>query len=149
MNTANVNIRQFVFPKHSMLVETGRLCFFAKAIGETDPVYTDEAAARAAGHRALPVPPTFLFCLEMERPDPFGWLAELGLDLGRILHGEQSFTYHAPCYAGDTLHFETKITDSYEKKGGALLFIVKDAVVRNQDGAHVADLRTTLAQRNG
>ena len=142
-------ITGFVFPPHRMTVEAGRLRFFAKAIGETDAIYTDEATARAAGHRAMPVPPTFLFCLEMERPDPFGWITELGLDLGRILHGEQSFTYHAPCYAGDTLHFEAKITDSYEKKGGALLFIVKDAVVRNQDGAHIASLRTTLVHRNG
>jgi acyl dehydratase len=141
-------ITNFVFPPHSMTVEAGRLRFFAKAIGETNPVYSDEAAARAAGYRALPVPPTFLFCLEMERPDPCGWIAALGLDLGRILHGEQSFTYHAPCYAGDTLFFDAKIIDSYEKKGGALLFIVKDAVVRNQDGTHIADLRTTLVHRN-
>ena len=51
-------------------VEKGRLRMFAKAIGETDPIYTDEAAAQAAGYRSLPVPPTFLFCLEMEQPDP-------------------------------------------------------------------------------
>lgn len=142
----NNSITSFVFPAHSMTVEAGRLRFFAKAIGETDAIYTDDAAA--TGQRALPVPPTFLFCLEMDRPDPFGWVAALGLDLGRILHGEQSFTYHAPCYAGDTLHFEAKITDSYEKKGGALLFIVKDAAVCNQDGVHIADLRTTLVHRN-
>jgi hypothetical protein len=136
----------YTFPPHNMTVEAGRLRFFAKAIGETDAIYTDEVAV--AGQRGLPVPPTFLFCLEMERPDPFGWIAALGLDLGRILHGEQSFTYHTPCYAGDTLHFEAKITDSYEKKGGALLFIVKGAAVRNQDGVHIADLRTTLVHRN-
>lgn len=139
----------YTFPPHSMIVEAGRLRFFAKAIGETDPIYTDEKAAQAAGYAALPVPPTFLFCLEMERPDSFGWIAELGLDLGRILHGEQTFTYHAPAIAGDTLHFEAKITDSYEKKGGALLFLVKDATVRNQNGVHVADLRTVLVHRNG
>src|SRR5213076_1850421 len=40
-------------------VEKGRLRFFAKAIGESDPVYTDESAARDAGHPTLPVPPTF------------------------------------------------------------------------------------------
>ena len=53
----------------SVEVEKGKLRFFAKAIGETDPVYTDPAAARDAGHRDLPVPPTFLFCLEMEGPN--------------------------------------------------------------------------------
>ena len=44
-------------------VEKGRLRFFAKAIGETDPVYTDEAAAKAAGYKSLPAPPTFALCL--------------------------------------------------------------------------------------
>ncbi len=33
--------------KFSVDVEKGRLRFFAKAIGETDPVYTSEAAAIA------------------------------------------------------------------------------------------------------
>ena len=42
--------------------------FFAAAIGETDPVYTDLDAARAAGHRDLPVPPTFLFASSWSGP---------------------------------------------------------------------------------
>ena len=44
-------------PGFDVLVEKGRLRFFAKATGQTDPVYSDEAAARAAGHPGLPVPP--------------------------------------------------------------------------------------------
>ncbi len=37
-------------PGHTAEVEKGRLRLFAKVIGETDPIYTDEAAAaRAAG----------------------------------------------------------------------------------------------------
>ena len=44
----------------------GRLRFFAKAIGETDPVYTDDAAARDAGYPDLPAPPTFLFAAELD-----------------------------------------------------------------------------------
>ena len=70
--------RQYIghtMPKFSVPVETGRLRFFAKAMGQTDPVYTDEAAAQAAGHPGLPVPPTFFFCLEMESPDPAAWAA--------------------------------------------------------------------------
>ena len=129
------------------MVERGRLRFFAKAIGETDPVYTDETAARAAGHPSLPVPPTFLFCLEMERPEPFAWFPLVGLDLARILHGEQMFTYYAMAYAGDTLHFDSRITDIYSKKGGALEFLVKDTRVINQQGVHVADLRSVTIQR--
>ena len=44
-------------PPYAVDVEKGRLKFFAKAIGQTDPVYTDEATAKAAGHPSLPVPP--------------------------------------------------------------------------------------------
>ena len=51
------------FPDHAAQVEAGQLRFFAKAIGETDPISSDEDAAKAAGHPALPVPPTFFFSL--------------------------------------------------------------------------------------
>lgn len=134
---------------HTVLVEAGRLKFFAKAVGETNPVYTDPAAAKAAGYRDLPVPPTFLFSLDLEQPDPFGWFNTLGLDLARVLHGTQKFVYHRPACAGDTLTFASKITDIYAKKGGALEFIVKETKVTDASGAPVADLVSTIIQRNG
>lgn len=136
-----------VVTAHEVVVERGRLRLFAKAIGEIDLVYTDESAARAAGHPSLPVPPTFLFCLEMEQPEPFAWFPLVGLDLARILHGEQTFTYYAMAYAGDTLHFDSRITDIYSKKGGALEFLVKVTRVINQQGLHIADLRSVTIQR--
>ena len=73
-------------PAHTVEVEKGRLRFFAKAIGERNPVYTDESAARAAGYRSLPVPPTLLFSLDNEVPDPFAYLTDMGVDVRRILH---------------------------------------------------------------
>ena len=48
-------------PASVLPIERSRLQFFAKAIGETNPVYTDVAAARDAGYPDLPAPPTFLF----------------------------------------------------------------------------------------
>jgi acyl dehydratase len=132
----------------SIAVEPGRLRFFAKVIGETDPVYLDEAAARAAGHPALPVPPTFLFCLEIDAFDSIGTARLTRLEESRILHGEQRFTYHAMAYAGDTLTFDLTIADVYQKKGGALDFLVKDTRVTNQHGRHIADLRSIVVQRN-
>ncbi|CAG4886966.1 MaoC family dehydratase N-terminal domain-containing protein [Paraburkholderia saeva] len=130
-------------------VENGRLRFFAKATGETSPIYTDEAAAHAAGHPALPVPPTFLMCLNSGIGDTRASLAILQLDLGRILHAEQAFDYRRMAYAGDTLRFETKIEDIYDKKGGALHFVVQATRVTNQHDEHVADLRSTLVERRG
>lgn len=143
--------RQYIghrFPIFQVEVEKGRLRFFAKAIGETDPVYFDEKAAKAAGHPGLLVPPTFLFCLEMESPDPAAIRNLLGLDYRRLLHGEQGFVYHAPVYAGDTLSFDQRIEDIYDKKNGALEFVLRKTRVTNQHQKLVAELRTVTVMRN-
>ena len=124
-------------------VEVGRLRLFAKAIGERNPVYTDLAAARDAGYPGLPVPPTYLFCLEMDAPDPAEMKTLLGIELAHLLHGEQHFSYERMVFSGDVLRFEPRVADVYEKKGGALEFAVRDTRVSNQFGQHVADLRWT------
>ncbi|MGJ7509805.1 MaoC family dehydratase N-terminal domain-containing protein [Variovorax sp. GT1P44] len=134
-------------PVYKATAEAGQLRFFAKAIGETDPVYIDESAARDAGHPGLPLPPTFLFSLEFQIPSN-AWRDELGIITSRILHGEETFKYHRMAYAGDTLQFETHIADIYDKKGGALSFVVRESRVTNQRGEHVADLRSVLVHKN-
>ncbi|ASW02309.1 MaoC family dehydratase N-terminal domain-containing protein [Paraburkholderia aromaticivorans] len=136
-----------VVPAFRTVAEAGRLRFFAKATGETNPIYVDESAARDAGHPNLPLPPTFLFSLELEQPDK-SWRDEIGIQVARILHGEQSFAYHRMAYAGDVLLFECHIADIYDKKGGALDFVVRETRVTNQKGEHVADLRSVLVHRN-
>ena len=128
-------------------IERGRLRFFAKAIGETDPVYTDLDAARAAGHADLPAPPTFLFSAELDSDATFGMLRMLGVDLTKILHGEQSFRYFASVVAGDTVTVRSHIEDIYGKKGGALQFVVKQSEVVNQRDQKVAELRCVLVVR--
>ncbi|MFB4280386.1 MULTISPECIES: MaoC family dehydratase N-terminal domain-containing protein [unclassified Nonomuraea] len=131
-------------PELTVEVERGRLRMFARTIGECDPVYTEVAAARAAGHPDLPVPPTFLFCLEMERPDPLAYVRALDVDLGRMLHGEQSFAYHALAHAGDVLTFDSRITDVYSRK--SLDFLVRATDV-TRGGAPVARLTTVIVVR--
>lgn len=143
--------RQYIghrMPAFTVDVEKGRLRFFAKATGQTDPVYTDEAVARSAGYAGLPVPPTFLFCLEMESPDPGAIRNLLGMDYRKLLHGEQGFTYHGMAFAGDRLTFEQRIEDIYDKKGGALEFVVRLTRVTNQNGQHIADLRAVTVLRH-
>lgn len=115
-------------------IERGRLRLFAKAIGETDPVYTDVDAARRAGHPDLPVPPSFLGnAIELDIPNPLDWLLALGVDTTSTLHGEQSFVYHAMVHAGDSLVLHRKIADVYTKKGGALEFVVKQTDIKRGD----------------
>jgi acyl dehydratase len=132
----------------SVEVEKGRLRLFAKAIGETDPIYVDETAAQMVGYRSLPVPPTFLFCLEMERPDPYDWFHDLGIPLGWVLHGEQAFVYHATACAGDVLTFSGQVVDIYDKKAGALEFLVQHNVISAADGSLVAEFDRTVVIRH-
>jgi acyl dehydratase len=131
----------------TLLVTRSRLRAFAQATGQTDPLYTDVDAARQGGHRDLPVPPTFLFGIELEAPDPFRSLTDLGIDLRTVLHGEQEFSYHRMAHAGDELTARSRFTDIYEKKGGALEFLVKETAVTDQDGSLVATLRSTTVVR--
>lgn len=138
----------YALKPHTIEVEKGRLRFFAKATGQEDPLYFDEAVARAAGYRSLPVPPTFLFCLEMDAPDPWELHSVLKLDIARLLHGEQSFTYHETACAGDILTFEQRIADVYDRSGGELEFAVKETRVTNSLGVHVADMRNVIVQRS-
>ncbi|MCX5394573.1 MaoC family dehydratase N-terminal domain-containing protein [Streptomyces sp. NBC_00094] len=134
-------------PAFATEAERGRLRFFARATGQTDAIYSDPVAAAAAGHRDLPIPPTFLFCLEMDNPDRGRFLADLGVDVRTILHGGQEFAYHAQAYAGDALTFVTEVKDVYAKKGGALEFIVRDTHV-TRDGAPIATLTSTIVVRD-
>ncbi|GLF97947.1 MaoC family dehydratase N-terminal domain-containing protein [Streptomyces yaizuensis] len=129
------------------VAERSRLRFFARATGQQDPVYTDLAAARAAGHRDLPVPPTFLFCLEMDNPDRGRFLADLGIDVRTVLHGGQRFEYHDTVCANEPLTLWTEVTDVLSKKGGALEFIVRATHV-SRDGAPVATLTSTIVVRD-
>jgi acyl dehydratase len=134
-------------------VETGFLKFFAKATGETDPVYFDEEAARAAGHPSLPAPPTWLFSMALSAPAKRGHIFDpvngLGVDMARVLHGEQSFTYHRPIHAGDQLILTTTTTDIYVKKGGALEFVVQDTAAVNDNGDLCVEMRMVTVVRNG
>lgn len=136
------------YPPSALPIERGRLRFFAKAIGETDPVYTDEAAARAAGYDDLPAPPTFVFAAELDSGVIERVLRDLGIPLARLLHGEQGFTYHRTACAGDTVTVTSRITEIYDRKNGALEFVVKTSRAVDQHDRLVAELRSVLVCRN-
>ncbi|MEH6822649.1 MAG: MaoC family dehydratase N-terminal domain-containing protein [Motiliproteus sp.] len=136
------------FDSFSADVEKGRLKFFAKAIGETNPVYTDEAAARDAGYKTIPAPPTFVFSLDLDGPELLPVLRVLEMDIARILHGTQSFEYFGSVYAGDCITVSSKINNMFDKKGGALEFVEMENSYTNQDAELVAKAVCTLVYRN-
>jgi len=125
---------------------------FAFAAGDTNPIYLDEAAARAAGHRTRVVPPGLLVWA-LEPPRPLEALREDGLwrDAGpplrlpvsRVLYGGEEWEYRGAVYAGDTITAETRLASLEEKSGGsgAFVLLTMETTYTNQAGEVVAILR--------
>lgn len=136
------------FESFTVEVEKGRIRFFAKAIGDTNPVYSDEAAAQAAGYKTVPAPPTFMFTVDLEGPEFLPMLGLLKMDIGRVLHGAQDFEYLGQIYAGDSITQTAKILDMFDKKNGALEFVVLQSEYTNQHGELVGRASQTIVYRN-
>ena len=136
------------FPTMTWAVEKGRLKTFAKVIGDDRAVCHDEEAAKAAGYRSLLAPPTFINSGPLDNGDTLTVLKAIGVNIANVLHGEQSFTYHKPVFAGDVLSFESSLSDIVVKKGGAMELVTQLLVVKNQLGEHVADARNVIVVIN-
>jgi len=94
-------------------VEKGAIRRFAEALGETNPIYFEEAAARAAGYRSIVAPPTFPSSLRA------GSDLREGLQLSpgkHLLQAEQSFEYARPIVAGDKLTVRSKIIEVAQRQ---------------------------------
>jgi hypothetical protein len=72
---------------------------------------------------------------------------DLGVDLRFVLHGTQRFDYHRMAFAGDELVLQPRITDVYEKRGGALEFLVVETEV-TRGGEAIATLTKTIVVRH-
>jgi acyl dehydratase len=127
--------------------EVGRekLREFAVAVGETDPIYHDEEAARAAGHPDIPAVPTFAIVLSMRAAVAIHGDPELGLDYSRVVHGEQEFVFHRPIRAGDRLLAVAKVA-SAEAKGRHELLTLQTEVT-TEAGEPVCTVTGTLLSR--
>jgi len=128
-------------------VDAWRVKLFCHAIGETDPVFHDAAAARRAGHRACPVPPTFLKALESEHQSGAALMKLLDVPMTGVLHAEQRFEFESPVHVGDTVEISRTVAEIFDKRGGAMTFIVVDSHFRVA-GQAVASARQTIVVRN-
>lgn len=112
---------------------------FAEAVGDLNPVYLDEEAARAAGYRTVIAPP--LFCMKLRggkmRP-------EVPLEPGYAsLHAGQDIEFFDELYAGETYTITAKVAEAYEKTGrsGPLGIIVREADIKDSTDKKVVVLR--------
>ena len=94
------------------------------------------------------MPPTFPITFR-RGPDTGDLLRELGVDIGRILHGEQEFEHFKPIRPSQTYLCRLRIADIYEKAGksGPMAFIVRETTVTDSDNDIVALMRGTTVVR--
>lgn len=112
-------------------VEKGAIRKFAEAIGDPTPPFEWEIA-----------PPTFPTTFRMGIPG-------VRLELSRVLHGEQEYSYRRPIRAGDRLRCKTRVVDVYEREGrlGKMTFLVTEMEGRDEDGQLVFTGRSTIIVR--
>jgi acyl dehydratase len=111
-------------------IDAWRVKLFCQAIGETDPVYWDDTAARAAGHPACPLPTSYLKAIEGEHFSSAALMQLLQVPLHGVLHAEQAFEHHAPVHVGDCVEVSRHVAEIFDKKDGAMTFIVVDTQYR-------------------
>ena len=73
----------------------------------------------------------------------------LGLDLARVLHGEQEWTFHRTPVVGDVLTGETKVLSVDQKpggRGGVMTFIKMGTTYVDQKGEPVVTEVSTVIE---
>jgi acyl dehydratase len=128
-------------------VEKNDIRRFAEALGDPNPIYAEEQAARAAGFAALPAPPTFPAVLALNER------FRHSLDLGTrsLLQSEQQIEYGRPIVAGDRITVVSRVADVQERAGasGPMDILVLEDEGRDPQGALVFRTRATFVLRRG
>jgi acyl dehydratase len=119
---------------------------FVDVIGETNPIYRDEAYAKRCGYKRCVVPPMLVVILFRSLEDPEDKVARVGIDWpGFTLpashtntrNAGQEYTWLRPVYVGDRLTIQIRLKDMYVRTGRAgipVIYVVSETEIRNQDG---------------
>ncbi|HLV72642.1 MAG TPA: MaoC family dehydratase N-terminal domain-containing protein [Vulgatibacteraceae bacterium] len=116
---------------------------FADAIGDPNPLYRDQEAAKAAGHPDVIAPPTFPIVVSLGNAalaDP-----DLNLNYAMVVHGEQRFEYTRPMRAGDVVTCTSTITEIKSIGNNEKMVIETD--IKTVEGEHICKTYNTIVER--
>lgn len=146
-------------PPTVMEVEKTNCRMFARAVGHTDPIFFDEAAAKARGYRGIVAPPGFLGTPIFKPGQGGGTPGEMGgrgfsIPYKRVLNGGTDYEYFPDGPDGDTICARDTITartqisgfDETEGSLGPMLITKRETTYTNQHGKVVAKMHGTLIQ---
>jgi acyl dehydratase len=105
---------------------------FADAINDPNPLYRDRAVAESHGYPDVIAPPTFPIVLTLPAGHQFLFDPEVGIDYGRVVHGEQRFVHERPIHAGDQLRVVVTI-DAIRAAAGNDLVTMRSEVRTSED----------------
>ena len=108
---------------------------YARAVGETEPVYLEVKAARAAGYADVVAPPMFAVVYSAPSVGPPIFDPEIELNFAMMVHGAQEFEWAAPVVAGDEITTTASVKDISEQDGRG--YYVFESVSINQRGEQV------------
>ena len=118
---------------------------FADSIGDPNPVYRDEGAAKAAGQPAVIAPPTYLTKLNFLYGVAMLADPARGLNYAMVVHGDQEYTFTRPVRAGDVLIGRPRISKILAK--GRNEFLVTEASIETTSGEKIAVATSTIVSR--
>ena len=121
-------------------IERGAIRRFAEAVGDPNPIFNDEAAARHSPFGGMIAPPTFCRSISAAIPD-----IKLNMPQFRGLDGGSEWEYFEPIRAGDRITVVSKVADLRESAGklGPMVFITIETSYTNQFGQVCAIQRAT------
>jgi hypothetical protein len=137
------------YPPFPVAVERGKIKDFARAIGDANPFYLDDRVGAASAWGDVIAPPTFAVTFRDEGADAGVLLRDLGVDISRVLHGEQEFEIFRQLTPGETYLCRMKVVDIYEKTGksGPMAFVVRDTAITDRTNTIVATMRSIMVIR--
>ncbi len=137
------------YPPFAVTLERVKMKEFARALGDLNAHYLDDEVGRASPWGDVIAPPTFAITFRSEATDTAALLHDLGIDISRVLHGEQEFELFRPLRPGETLLCRTRMVDLYEKPGrsGPLGFVVREMTVTDRNNDIVATMRQVTVVR--
>jgi acyl dehydratase len=122
-----------------------KIAEFAEAIGDANRLYTDQAAAKAAGYPDVIAPPTFPIVITVAATRQVVRDPGLGLNYAMVVHGEQRFAYSRPLHAGDVVVAQSTISGI--RQAGPLTMLTTETELRSLSGEHICTATGTLVER--
>jgi acyl dehydratase len=135
------------YPATTYAVGREKVREYAYAVGETNPLYLDVEAARAAGHDDVVAPPMFAVVYSFPSVMPVFFDPELGIDFSRLVHGGQDFEWGPLVVAGDEIATTLTVADISSR--GRNTYFVFETISTNQRDETVCVGRWTNIVRGG